>query len=172
MSCLITAGVALGCRDNIGGIDTVYIGNFNTAVTYTTGTNSIIEAFTGGTVSYHTFDQEIEVAEFNEAVVASTENGTVVFEQTLSITLHKNDGALKNTIKLLSQGHLSILILDQRGVYHLMGKDNGVRASEGTLGVGKAFVDLNGFILSFIGKESEPANEVNQTLTNLTIVAN
>lgn len=172
MSCLITNGYSLGCRDSIGGISTVYIGNFDENITYTTGTNSIIESFTGGTVSYYTYSQEIEVAEFNESIVASTENGTVVFEQTLSITLHKNNALLKNTLKLLVQGHLSILILDARGTYHLMGKGNGVRASEGTLGLGKAFGDLNGFNLTFMAKEQEPSNEVNQTLANFSIIPN
>jgi len=76
--CLITNGYSLGCRDSIGGVNEVYIGNFDSNVTYTTGTNSIIEGFTGGTVSYYTFEQEVEVSEFTEKVTASTENGTVL----------------------------------------------------------------------------------------------
>jgi len=168
--CLITNGYSLGCRDSIGGVNEVYIGNFDSNVTYTTGTNSIIEGFTGGTVSYYTFEQEVEVSEFTEKVTASTENGTVFYETTLSITLIKNDASLKNIMKLLTKGHLSIIVLDSRGVYHLLGKENGVRANDGTIGVGKAFGDLNGFTLSFLAKESEPANEIDQTLANFSLI--
>ena len=172
MACIINSGYALDCRDNIGGIQEVYIGNFDNNVTYTLGTNDIVEGFAGGTVSYYTFAQENEVGEFIETMNASTENGTVFFEQNLTLTFHRLNAELKNQLRLLAQGNLSVLILDQRGVYHLMGIQNGVRATEGTSGVGKAYGDLNGVTVTLQGKEPAPANEVDQVLTGLVIIPN
>jgi len=169
MGCLLTGGYLNGCRDNTGGIQWVAIANFDSTITYTLGTNDVIEGLSAVGPTYYTFQQEMEVGEFTEKMTASTENGTVVYEQSVTLTMHKLDATLKNTLKLLAQGNLSILILDQRGIYHLMGKQNGVRATEGNSGVGKALSDLNGVTITLSAKEPAPSNEVNQTLAGFVI---
>lgn len=161
MSCVLTNGYTLGCRDNIGGIQEVYIGEYNgDTLTYVLGTNDIIATFSAGTSSFYTFEQEIETGSFTENGQYSTENGTGFYEQTLTITLHKMDAALRNQIKILGQGKWRIIVKDQRGKYWLMGKQNPVRVSTATPGLGKAYGDLNGAIITFMGKEPEPAAEV------------
>jgi len=161
MACVLTNGYTLGCRDNVGGIQEVYIGEFNgDSMTYVLGTDNIIATFSGATVSFYTFEQEIETGSYTENGVFSTENGTAFYEQTLTITLHKLDAALRNQILLLGSGKWRIIIKDQRGVYHLMGKQNPVRVSAATPGVGKAYGDLNGVVLTFLAKEPEPAHIV------------
>lgn len=161
MACVLTNGYTLGCRDNVGGIQSVFIGEYNgDSMTYVLGADSIIGTFSGATVSFYTFEQEIETGSYTENGVFSTENGTAFYEQTLTITLHKLDAALRNQILLLGQGKWRIMVLDQRGVYHLLGKQNPVRVSAATPGVGKAYGDLNGVILTFLAKEPEPAHIV------------
>jgi hypothetical protein len=161
MACILTNGQSLGCRDNIGGIQEVYIGEWNSdSMTYVLGSDNIIATFSGATVSFYTFEQEIETGSYTENGVFSTENGTAFYEQTLSITLYKLEAALRNKILLLGQGKWRIMILDQRGKYWLMGYQNPVRVSASTPGLGKAYGDLNGSIITFMGKEPEPAHEV------------
>jgi hypothetical protein len=161
MACVLTSGYSLGCRDNIGGIAEVYIGEWNgDSLGYTFGTNSIITAFTGATGSFYTFEQEIETGSYTENGVFSTENGTAFYEQTLAITLHKLEASLRNQILILGQGKWRIIIKDQRGKYWLMGKQNPVRVSASTPGLGKAYGDLNGAVITFMGKEPEIAYEV------------
>lgn len=161
MSCVLTNGYSLGCRDNIGGIQAVYIGEWNgDSMTYVLGTDDIVGTFSGATVSFYTFEQEIETGSYTENGVFSTENLTAFYEQTLSITLHKLDAAMRNQIKLLGQGKWRIIILDQRGKYWLMGYQNPVRVSASTPGLGKAYGDLNGAVITFMGKEPAPAHEV------------
>jgi hypothetical protein len=161
MSCVLTGGYTLGCRDNIGGIQEVYIGEYNAdALTYVLDGNQVIGTFSGATVSFYTFEQEIETGSYTENGVFSTENGTAFYEQTLSITLHKLDATLRNQILLLGQGKWRVIIKDQRGVYHLMGYQNPIRVSASTPGLGKAYGDLNGAVITFMGKEPEPAHIV------------
>ena len=127
MSCVLTDGYTLGCRDNIGGIQTVYIGEWNgDDLTYGFTTSNVIDSFSGATVSFYTFEQEIEVGSYTENGVFSTENLTAFYEQTLTITLHKLDAVLRNQILLLGQGKWRIIVKDQRGLYWLMGKQNPV----------------------------------------------
>lgn len=171
MACILTSGYTLGCRDNIGGIQEVYIGEYNSdSMTYVLGTDSIIGTFSGATVSFYTFEQELETASYTENGVFSTENGTAFYEQTLTITLHKLDAALRNKILLLGQGKWRIMVKDQVGNYHLLGKQNPIRVSAATPGVGKAYGDLNGVVITFLGKEPEPAHLVS-SIAALKLIA-
>jgi hypothetical protein len=164
MACVLNNGYTLGCRDNIGGIQEIYIGTWNgDDLTYQFGTNNIIGTFSGTWSTFYTFEQEIETGSFNQAGQFSTENGTSFYEQTCEITLHKLEAALRNQILILGQGKWRILVKDQRGKYWLMGAQNPVRVSASTPGLGKAYGDLNGAILTFLGKEPEPAYEVEAT---------
>lgn len=170
-TCLLTGGYTLGCRDNIGGVQEVYIGEYNgDSLTYVLGTDNIIGTFSGATVSFYTFEQEIETSSFTENGVFSIENGTSFYEMTLTISLHKLEAALRNKILLLGQGKWRIIVKDQRGKYHLMGYQNPVRVSASTPGVGKAYGDMNGAVITFMGKEPVPAYEVSATAALSVIV--
>lgn len=164
MACLLTNGYTLGCRENIGGIQEVYIGEWNgDSLLYSLTGDSTIGTFSGSTVSFYTFEQEIETGSYTENGVFSTENGTAFYEQTLTITLHKLDAALRNKILLLGQGKWRIIVKSQNGAYYLMGYQNPVRVSAATPGLGKAYGDLNGAVITFMGKEPAPAYLVSST---------
>ncbi len=164
MACLLTNGYTLGCRDSVAGISEVYIGEWNgDSMSMILNQDSIIGTFSGATVSFYTFEQEIETGSYTENGVFSTENGTSFYELTLSITLHKLDAALRNKILLLGQGKWRIIVKSQNGTYHLMGYQNPVRVSASTPGLGKAYGDLNGAVITFMGKEPAPAYLVSST---------
>lgn len=161
MSCVLTNGYLLGCRDAVGGVSEVYIGVFNgDTLQYTVNTSGAISDFTAGTVSFYKFEQEIETASYTENGNFSNENGTAFFEQTLTITLHKMSAELRNQILILSHGAWRILIKDNLGKYWLMGYENPVRVSAATPQLGKAFGDLNGAVLTFTTKSPAPSPEV------------
>lgn len=169
MACLLSSGYTLGCRDNIGGVLEVYIGNFDSGQTYTLDASDIITGFAGSTVSYYTFEQEMETGEFNQTGAYSTENGTVFFDQQLTLTFHKNDADLRNQLLVLSQANMSVIIKDQRGEYWLMGYQNGVRAINGSMNTGKAYGDLNGYTITLQGKEPEPAHNISATASGFPV---
>ena len=160
MSCILNSGYSLSCRDSIGGIQAAYIGNFETGQLYTLDGDSNIVGITGSTVSYYTFEQEMESATFTQEGQYSTENGTVFFDQQLTLMFHKNDADLRNLLLILSQANLSVIVKDQRGEYWLMGFQNGVRAISGSQNAGKAFGDMNGVTITLQGKEPQPAHRI------------
>lgn len=161
MSCILNSGYSLSCRDSIGGIQAAFIGNFETNQLYTLDATSDIVGLTGSTSStYHSFEQEMESAEFIQEGQFSTENGTVFFDQQLTLMFHKNDSDLRNLLLVLSQANLSVIVKDQRGEYWLMGFQNGVRAISGSQNAGKAFGDMNGVTITLQGKEPEPAHRI------------
>ena len=160
MACLLNAGYQLGCRDSIGGIQIAYIGNFDSGQLYTLDANNSVVGVTGSLTSYYTFEQEMETGEFNQEGAFSTENGTVFFTQNLVLTFHKNDTDLRNLLLVLSQANMSVIVKDQRNEYWLLGFQNGVRVTAGSMNTGKAFGDLNGVVLTLTGKEPQPAHRI------------
>lgn len=168
-ACLLTAGYSLGCKDNTGGIQKAYIGNFSAATTYQVDSNGLI---TGATLpgTYFTFEQRNENAEFNDEGQHSIENGTNFWVQTVNLIFHKNESVIRNTLLLLAKSSLSVIVLDQNGKYWLIGKQNGAELVGSTSSIGKAYGDLNGVTVSIEGREPEPASEMNQaTFDSLTV---
>lgn len=160
MSCLLDNGFSLGCRDSIGGISLAYIGNFDLEQTYVLNGDGDITSATGSLVSYYKFEQEIETGAFTQEGAFSTENGTVFYTQNLSLTFQKNDTDLRNTLIVLGQANLSVIVKDQRGELWLMGYQNGVRITAGSMNTGKAYGDLNGVTITLTGKEKLPAYRI------------
>lgn len=172
MPCLITSGYSLQCRDNIGGVQNVYIGTFNgSSLTYTvSGTNSQITAFGGATTSFYTFNQPLETASFEQAGNYSTENGTSFYTQTVNITLQKLTSTSASLVNALGQGTWRVIVLDQNGIYWLIGAQNGARVSAATPNTGKALGDLNGTVITFEAKEAITAYQVTSAAALALIV--
>jgi hypothetical protein len=170
MSCLLTSGYSIGCKTQAG-VQKVFIGSWNdTSLTYTFGTNSIITAFGGATTSFYTFQQPIETSSFTSPAEVNTENNAIQYNQTLTINVQGMNAALLNQIKTLGQGVWRILILDKNGSYFLMGKNGPVQVSAIESGLGKVGTDLNGAVITFTSKETQPLYEV-ESAAALTIIA-
>lgn len=173
MSCLIDSGYTLGCRDNIGGIKGVWIASFDTEADYTI-TADEIDAVTTTTTpapTYYKYDQFTEAASFAQTGNFSLENGTVFFDQQLTLMFHKQETTLRNKLILMAQGRLSVIIQDQNDKFWLMGMDNGVYALSADMQSGKAFGDMNGVTFVLQGKEGTPAMPITaSTPSDLTTV--
>lgn len=161
MSCLIDSGYAIGCRDSIGGVKEVYIATFDPTAAFSTGAGEIASVVS--TASYYKYEQFTEAASFAQTGNFSLENGTVFYDQVLTLMFHRQTTELRNKLVLLAQGRLSIIIKDQNGVYWLVGKENGAYATTADMQSGKAFGDMNGVTLTLQGKEREPAYPITAT---------
>lgn len=171
-------GYPLQCRDNSGGIQSVYIGAFDRSNPMTwnlagvSGASaSYINAFTGATVSHFNFQMPLNTADWTTAGAFSTENGTSVYKSTVNITLQKLTDISLNLTNILGQGAWRLLILDQNGNYFLVGAQNGARVSAATPGTGKALGDLNGAIITFEAEEPLAAYQVS-TAAALSVISN
>jgi len=169
MSCILANGIALGCKDSLGGIKEVYIGSTNATTVFTYDADDFI---TGATAApnFFTFEQRNEQGEFVQTGQHSVENGTNFWEQSVSLIFTKNDAEDRNTLMLLAQSTLMIIVLDQNGKYWVVGESNGADLTASTQSAGKAYGDLNGTTVSFMGKESSPAREMDSvTFATLTV---
>jgi hypothetical protein len=172
MSCDITSGFQLGCRDNAGGIKKVFIlgdtGNEITTITYG-GTNGEIDSLSG-TGTFYTFDLVKQTSSMTETINADDAAGTVFYQQDLVLVFHKIEQEKRNQIKLLAQSpSLKVVVEDNNGLQFLLGEANGLSLSAGTAATGVAFGERNGYEITLTGFEPAPANELDGGLTGITL---
>jgi len=172
MSCDITSGFQLGCRDNTGGLKAIYI--LSGSITSISGSQGLITAISGSGVFFQ-FQLFRQTSNYSEELVATPENGTIVYNQTCNAVFFKMQTATRNQVRVLAQNpDLSIIIETQNGSengaarWFLMGQVNGAQLLSGTAQTGTAFSDLNGYNLVFTGNEPNPASEVSGSATTFT----
>jgi len=164
MACTLIQGRSIDCRDAVGGIETLYIAEASnvTSVTDSSGTITAITMASGS--KFWTYNMEKENASATESIRTSVENGTTFYEQVISFTLKKLSASLRNEIKNLAQNRLVFIFKDNNGVYWMFGQTRYMDLTEGEGVTGKAFGDLQGYTLTFMGKEPSPANVVSSGL--------
>ena len=181
-TCEVTKGFQLGCRDNTGGLKAIYIlsGSITSITTDASGsaaTNDNFGTITGitGSGTFFQFQLFRQTSNYGEELVATPENGTIVYNQTINAVFFKMQQSLRNQVRVLAQNpNLKVIIETQNGStdgearWFLMGQVNGAQLLSGTSNTGTAFSDLNGYNLVFSGNEPNPASEVSGSATTFT----
>lgn len=173
-TCDITSGFTLGCRDNSGGIKNLYIlsGSVDTIVGDTSG---LITSMSGSGIFYK-FELFRQTSDYTETITSTPENGTIFYEQSVNAIFFKLQTATRNQMRVLAQNpNLKVIVqtnnTDDTSTYAYLGQRNGLQLTGGTGATGTAFGDLNGYTLTFVGQEPEPASFVSASNeTELTAV--
>lgn len=161
MACDISKGRLEPCKDQVGGLDAIYIVNWGDITSFTMdGSNTDLIASVAGTPNAYKFELKGN-SSFETAITSSRENGTTMFEQTLNITLKKQDISTHKELKLLAWGRPQIVVKDNNDNYFMMGKEHGADVSGGTIVTGAAMGDLTGYTVTFTAMERVPANFIN-----------
>lgn len=172
-SCLVSSSICKSCRDNVGGIKAAYIVAGCVTGTTTNANGEILTVgATGGTV--YTFQVEKNTSSFIETITPSLENGTVFYQQDLTLVFFKLSQAKRNQIRLLAQNtDLKVFVETNDGSIFYLGEDFGMFLSAGTGETGTTFGDRNGYSITLQGLEKEPARELagslSATLVGLTL---
>ena len=158
-NCLITAGYTIGCLDNTGGAQEIYIANWTSDASYDLDVDDTITGVTSGN-TYYKFETPKQTAGLVETPNVSVENGTVFYNQDVTLVLNKMEADLRNQILLITRATTTIILKDQNGNYWLVGKQNGANVSGGAHGTGTAYGDRNGYSLTLTSMEPELAHPI------------
>jgi len=161
MSCDITSGFTLGCRDNTGGVKSIYI--LSGSVTSVTDASEGLISVISGSGTFYNFELFRQTSDFTEEVAVTPENGTVVYNQTMNAVFFKLQTSTRNQIKVLAQNPDIKMIVETNNFtntsrYLYVGEEYGVQLLTGTGGTGTAFSDRNGYALTFTGVEPNPSS--------------
>lgn len=179
MACDIQSGFQLGCRDNSGGIKSIYI--LSGSVTAVTETGGEITDLSGNGVFYQ-FDLTKNTGDYTETPTPSLEAGTVFYSQVVNAAFHKLQTSIRNSVKVLAQNpDLKIVVQtnngteDYIGQFFYIGRYRGATLTGGSGTTGTAFGDANQYALTFEALEPQPAQEIQTTgaltdaLTGITV---
>lgn len=159
MSCDITKGRAINCKDQIGGLQTAWLLNWEDLGTVTLGSND--EATdASGTGTFFQYDLKGSGNTMETSANVSRDNGTAFFSTVLSLSLPKLTKEDQKELKLLSYKRLAIIVQDRNSNFFLLGKDNGVELTSASISSGGGFGDASQYVLEFTDESALPPNFV------------
>jgi hypothetical protein len=150
MSCLISKGKLLGCKDQRGGYKNLYFANYDDygfviAAHQVTDLGSLDEVFK--------YEVKATTNTLTETGTSSQDNGTFLNAQSLAVTLPKLSADLQGQIQLICASRPYVFVEDYNGNILLVGAANGTMANC-TKVTGGAGADLSGFTLTITAEES------------------
>lgn len=154
MSCAITSGYTIDCRDAVGGIDAVFFIEYD-GVSSMTDASGVVTAITKATGKrFWKFEVPTRsTANATSNPVGSTENGTLFFEQSITFPVNKRDATTRNIVTELAKNRVIAVTKDKDGSYRMYFKDYGGYLGQSTGQTGAAAGDANGYVLNFEGQE-------------------
>ena len=164
----LTAGFTLDCNDSNGGIDKIFIANGPVdSITETAGNITAITV--GGTAlapaDFFEFEVPRQTSSITETANVSQENGTVFFDQALTMIFNKMEATKRNQLLLMAEAtSLVVVAKDNNGIYHSIGIERGAYMTAGTATSGTAYGDRNGYEITISGTEDKPMFTVDGTI--------
>ena len=167
----LTAGFLNLCNDSTGGIQKIFIGNG--PVESITETAGVITAITvGGSAmvpgDFFIFETPRQTSSITETTTVSQENGTLFFDQQLTMVFNRMEADKRNELLLMAQAtNMVVVAKDENGKYWSIGVEKGAFMVSGSSTTGTAYGDRNGYEIVVGGLESSPVYEVTSTIVEV-----
>ena len=164
MSCSITSGMTLGCKDSQGGIEYLYVADLPAYDTITTDVDGKIESLDAGgvptSITWYEYETPKQVSSFTESITAAIENGTVFYDQQATFIFNKMEAAKRDQIRLLSLNpKLLVIVKDGNGKFWSVGVTRGAELISGSVTTGDSYGSRNGGEIVLQGLEPDPSYE-------------
>ena len=176
MSCLLTNHIERGCRDGIGGIDTVYLAN-KELVSGVTSSDMLISGITtvdglgASAAAFYKFEVNRNTSSWTDTPTPVASNGGTIYVPSVTMVFTKNEADKANTIKLMGQSTLVAIIKETSGKYFLLGEEFGLDQLTGSYNSGVNRTDLNGWTLTLSSAgENGPSKEVDSSVMDSSIL--
>ena len=153
MSCSLTSGFALDCKDSVGGVKAIHLINF--AATGFTVSGGEVTATTIASGNVYTYDMPKGVGSMTTTTNVSQENGTVFNQTDVVARLRKLATTKRNELKLLAQNRVFCVVEDNNANYWLVGKEYGCDITAMTQETGTAMGDNYGYNFTLSAIEAE-----------------
>jgi hypothetical protein len=165
MSCECSAlsdSILKGCLDNAGGLRRLWLFNHCAATISDSSPSGYKEiALAGLTGKLYKFEFNKGNANYTEVKGGEEGNGVEFYTQTVSLKLNRREKSKRAIIVTMSKFRkLGAVVEDNNGLFWLLGEVDGLTltGNEGGSGANKA--DHNGYTLTLVGEETEPASEI------------
>jgi hypothetical protein len=160
MSCAVTSGFTIDCKDAIGGVKNIYFANSPiSSATITSTEASGISSISG--VSFYKYElMPMGADSMTEELQSNPQNGTIFYQQTVVGNFAKMTQSNRNKFYAIAQSRNLCIVEKKDGTYWLLGQKYGVEATAGSHQSGSAMGDFNGMQLTVVGNEPAPAMQL------------
>ena len=165
MPCALTQGFILDCKESVGGIKSVRFVEFDNvaSIAYAAGVATLTMV---ASKKFWKYAQVRETSSFTETITANVQNGTIFYQQEVTVIINKLAAATRNEILLLAKNRLMAIVEDMNGSFWLLGAKNGLDITGGNSATGTASGDRNGYTLTFQAMEADPMWSVSSGAIN------
>lgn len=163
----MSGGIAKDCDNNIGGIQKLYITDFCNidSISYTSPEDgSIADITLNSGTQFYEFEFNRNTSNFTDSAVVNPENGSLFYEQKVTLKIPRREKSKRNTLATLMQKDLAVIVKDQNGIYWLLGEANGLLVESLPSETGTAKGDFNGYTINLSGEEPVAAREVDESI--------
>lgn len=178
MSCLrFNQEVASACRNAQPGVSTVYIGNYDSVLSFTTDTAGVIlsgltvSGETSGNKFLYELAQNKGVASFIDTATINIANGTAISVPKLVIKTVGLDPNVITIYKELLQARVVAVVKTIDGKYYALGFNNGLDATVATIGSEAAVDGFKGGSFELTGSEPTPFYLMDSTVGGIGTAA-
>tara|TARA_R110000772_G_scaffold143939_1_gene253501 strand:- start:1445 stop:1963 length:519 start_codon:yes stop_codon:yes gene_type:complete len=164
MSCNITSGLTLGCKDSQGGVEYLYISDLPTYDTITLDVTGQVESLDASgvpvAITFYKYEVPKQTSSFTETITADNTAGTVFYQQDALFVFNKMETTTRDQIKLLAQNpKLLVIVKDANGKFWSCGIGRGAELTAGTVGTSVSYGERNGGEITLTGLEKDPSYE-------------
>lgn len=168
----LTNGLSKSCDTNAGGVNKIFLADYENVITTTTATASGSTGLWINTVGmtastkFYEIQTNKNVCNFTESVAIDLNNGTTFFNQVVTIVLSRRETTKRDFIEKLVAGQkqLAAIVLDSNGLYWFFGLDEGAYVTGIEGGSGTAKADMNGYTVTLTAMEPDQAYQVNPSI--------
>lgn len=171
------SGIAMGCKDNLGGIKEVYIiksGDVAEVELNTEG-SQIQMIKLGETAKFKTYKFRKGTASMTSTAASDEQIGNFSVTTELQLQFSKMETSKRLEIMALCLEDVAVIVLDWNGKYWYLGYDFPVSATAATGVTGTAATDLNGYTVTLSDTSAEfpfeiPAELLDGMIQNAPVV--
>jgi len=166
MACELTAGIALDCKDAIGGIKAIYVQQYEDFLSGVTVDAATLEIEALPTATLYKVDVRVGSGSMQFEATTSVENNTIYWTHTVTCIVPKMTAAKRRQIELLAKNRLAVFVLDGNSNIWFCGKLNGCDMTAAPGGTGTALGDLNGWTLTITCNDDKQPYRLESFTTN------
>ena len=165
----LTGGILDSCNTGFSGIDKIFIANGNETTSFTQVAGVVtainVDAVDLTPADFYTFNTPRQTSSLDETITVTQENGTVTYDQAITLVFNQMEAAKRNEILLMAQSTAMIIVAkDNNSRYWSVGLEFGGYMTAGTAASGVAYSDRNGYSITLSGMEKSPSFEVTSTI--------
>lgn len=165
MSCAsyTLSGLAVGCKDSIGGIKKVWFAPTGVAVSVS---QNVLTIDSADISKFKVYELRRATSSMTSTLNTSDTAGNS-FTTELTLQFLKQETSKRLEVMALFMNELVGVVKDGNGKYWYLGKDYPLEATAGTAETGTAMTDLNGYNLTI----SDNSIELPYEITDSTVIA-